>query len=178
MSQQGSVGTSMRQLAEACGLNVATIYHYFPSKADLLQALIEQQRYGQRLAAEDPPIDASLPARERLSTLLAWMWDETAAEHTVLRLILGEGVRGDTTARRSVRNLIIALDTRLADWMAKGFPELGARGVEPAMAGRLVRRHLLALVAESLVATGPDAPGQDRDLGAAAADDMAAALFG
>ena len=34
MSEQGSAGASMRQLAAACGLNVATIYHYFPSKAD------------------------------------------------------------------------------------------------------------------------------------------------
>ena len=31
MAEQGSVGASMRQLAAACDLNVATIYHYFPS---------------------------------------------------------------------------------------------------------------------------------------------------
>ena len=36
MSESGSAGASMRQLAAACGLNVATLYHYFPSKADLL----------------------------------------------------------------------------------------------------------------------------------------------
>ena len=38
VSERGAAGTSMRRLAAACGLNVATIYHYFPSKADLLRA--------------------------------------------------------------------------------------------------------------------------------------------
>jgi AcrR family transcriptional regulator len=158
MSQRGSTGTSMRQLAEACGLNVATLYHYFPSKADLLQAVIEHQHYGQRLAVEDPAIDPALPPGERLAAFLAWLWDETAAERPVMRLILGEGVRGDVTAQRAARNLVAALDTRLAQWMAQGFPELADRHVEPAVAGRVVRRHLLALVAESL-ATGQPSPG-------------------
>ena len=63
MSELGGAGTSMRRLA-ACGLNVATIYHYFPSKADLLRALIEERRYGGGMAAEDPPADPGLaPAR-------------------------------------------------------------------------------------------------------------------
>lgn len=184
MSRHGSVGTSMRQLADACGLNVATIYHYFPSKADLLQALIEQQRYGARLAAQAPPLDPALPARERLAALLRWLWTETADEHTVLRLVMGEGVRGDATARRAARRLIVALDARLADWMASGFPELAERGIDPAVAARLVRRHLLALVAETLVA-GPAPNGEGEttgaaasDVGAAAAVEMATALFG
>ena len=42
VSELGAAGTSMRRLAAACGLNVATIYHYFPSKADLLRALVEE----------------------------------------------------------------------------------------------------------------------------------------
>ena len=32
MSQRGVDGTSMRDLAGAAGLNVASLYHYFPSK--------------------------------------------------------------------------------------------------------------------------------------------------
>ena len=38
MARVGAHGTSMRAVASACGLNVATLYHYFPSKHDLLQA--------------------------------------------------------------------------------------------------------------------------------------------
>ena len=61
VSELGAAGTSMRRLASACGLNVATIYHYFPSKADLLRALVEEQRYGERMANDDPPLATDLP---------------------------------------------------------------------------------------------------------------------
>ena len=40
MSQRGVDGTSMRDLAGAAGLNVASLYHYFPSKRDLLEAVL------------------------------------------------------------------------------------------------------------------------------------------
>jgi AcrR family transcriptional regulator len=169
MSERGSAATSMRTLATACGLNVATIYHYFPSKADLLRALIEEQRYGERLHGEDPPIAAELPPRERFATLLTWVWGQTEGEHVVLRLILGEAVRGDATAQLAARDLIQVLDTGIEQWMADGFPELAARGITPALAGRLVRRQLLSLAAEHLAAGKAD--------GSAAARELAAVLF-
>jgi AcrR family transcriptional regulator len=178
MSQRGSVGTSMRQLADACGLNVATLYHYFPSKAVLLQALIERQHYGERMAAGEPAIDPELPARERLAAFVSWLWTETEDELAILRLVFGEGVRGDATAQSAARALIVALDAQLSKWVADGFPELGRGGVDPAVVGRVIRRHLLALVAESL-ATGSTGSHRGRhDARTHAADDLAMALFG
>ena len=50
VSDLGAAGTSMRRLASTCGLNVATIYHYFPSKADLYVAVVEEVQ--QRLQAD------------------------------------------------------------------------------------------------------------------------------
>jgi AcrR family transcriptional regulator len=44
MARGGAHGTSMRAVASACGLNVATLYHYFPSKRDLLRAAIAHRR--------------------------------------------------------------------------------------------------------------------------------------
>ena len=43
MSQRGVDGTSMRDLASAVDLNVASLYHYFPSKRDLLEAVLVEQ---------------------------------------------------------------------------------------------------------------------------------------
>ena len=43
MSQRGVDGTSMRDLASAAGLNVASLYHYFPSKRDLLESVLIEQ---------------------------------------------------------------------------------------------------------------------------------------
>lgn len=170
MSEHGAAGTSMRRLATACGCNVATIYHYFPSKADLLRAVIDERRYGERMAAEAPPLDPALPPAERLAALLRWLWSHTLDERVVLRLIIGEGLHGDEGAQTSARGLVDALDTGLATWLGDGFPELADRGLDPGVMARLVRRHLLALVAEQLAAGRADAD--------AAATELGQALFG
>jgi AcrR family transcriptional regulator len=167
VSERGSAGTSMRRLAAACGLNVATIYHYFPSKAALLAALIAERRYGERMALEDPPIDPALASPERFAAFFRWIAGQTLAEETVLRLLLGEGLRGDATARASARDLLAALDGTVAGWLADGFPELAP--TPPEVAARLVRRALLAVVTEAL-ATG----ASEVDVAAA---DLAAALL-
>jgi AcrR family transcriptional regulator len=167
VGERGAAGTSMRQLASACGLNVATIYHYFPSKADLLRALIEERRYGERMAAEDPPVDFALGTAERFTTFFAWLVDQTLAEETVLRMLVGEGLRANLTARQSARDLLAALDATVSGWLEAGFPEIVARTPAP-VAARSVRRALLSLLTEHL-ATG------EADVGSYA-DDLAALL--
>lgn len=170
VSELGSAGTSMRRLAAACGLNVATIYHYFPSKAALLRALVAEQHYGERLAADDPPTDPALAPRERFRAFFAWVAERATQEETVLRLLVGEGLRGNDVARSSARDLVAALDAALVAWLGAGFPELaapGGTGVE--VAAGLVRQALLAHIVEHL-ATGTTDP-------AAVGEDLAVVLF-
>lgn len=166
VSERGSAGTSMRRLAAACGLNVATIYHYFPSKADLLRALVEERRYGERMAAEQPSFDPRLPPRDRLAGFVRWVAEQALTEETVLRLLVGEGLRGDPTARRSTAALLASIDDALAGWLAVGLPELGGRTPDVAA---VVRAALLAALVEHLV-TG------DADIDALA-DRVAAVTF-
>jgi len=169
VSELGAAGTSMRRLAAACGLNVATIYHYFPSKADLLRALVEEQRYGERMATDDPPLAVHLGPHARFAAFFSWVVTQTLEEETVLRLLVGEGMHGNDVARRAARDLLAALDVTLAGWLAAGFPELSP-ATPPPVAARLIRRTLLAVVTEHL-ATGHD----DRT---STAEDLASALFG
>ena len=49
MSERGAAGMSMRQLASACGVQVAAIYHYFESKDAIYDAMF-RQGYEQFLA--------------------------------------------------------------------------------------------------------------------------------
>jgi len=70
MAERGASGTSMRALADACGLNVAALYHYFPSKDALLRAVIEERRYGAQLQSLPIP-DLRLPPEERVAALRA-----------------------------------------------------------------------------------------------------------
>ncbi len=62
MAERGVHAMSMRTLAAECGLNVATLYHYFPSKAELLAEVVRGQDYA-GLLAPLPPIDAELAPR-------------------------------------------------------------------------------------------------------------------
>ena len=50
MEDQGPVNISTRQIAELAGISYQTLYNYYPSKADLLRAMLEDEF--ERLAQE------------------------------------------------------------------------------------------------------------------------------
>lgn len=64
--RRGYHATSMSDLAEACGLMKGSFYHYFRSKEELMQAVLESVRayYNQKVFAI--AYDDALPPRERL----------------------------------------------------------------------------------------------------------------
>ncbi|MGK2950731.1 MAG: TetR/AcrR family transcriptional regulator [Acidimicrobiales bacterium] len=168
MSEQGSAGASMRQLAAACGLNVATLYHHFPSKAELLRSVMQERRYGERLAVEQPPIDGAAPPRDRLVALVEWLWASALEEEAVWRLLVGESLRGEAAARDSAREVVDALADTLEAWLGQGFPELPDH---PALA-RVIRGQVFALVVEHL-ALGEVTPASAR----ARAEELAAVVL-
>ena len=126
MARHGADGVSMRQLATECGLNVATLYHYFPSKADLLRSVIEERHYD-ALMQESLPIDREAPPRRRLVDLLIHVWTEALAEEEVWRLLLGESLRSDDVALRVAGGLATDLQHALDRWLADLLPEVDDR---------------------------------------------------
>ena len=169
MSEQGSAGASMRQLAAACGLNVATIYHYFPSKADILRSVMEERRYGERLGTELPDLDPNVPPRERLVHLIEWLWSNARDEETVWRLLIGEALRREAYATSSALEVVEALETTLGGWIADGFPELQG---DPATLASVVRGQVFSLVVEHLaLGEVTDATARER------ADQLASLVF-
>jgi AcrR family transcriptional regulator len=147
MAEQGSAGASMRQLAARCELNVATIYHYFPSKADLLASVVRERRYGERLAEEGPPLDADQTPRQRLVALLDWLWTNALEEEAVWRLIVGEAVRGEVAATTAAAEVVDLLGATLETWLTDGFPEIDG---DRAGLARVIRGQVFALVVEHL----------------------------
>ena len=73
-TERGYHGTSMRDIARAADVTVASIYHHFPSKQDILQELM-RRTLGDVLAATRTAIDAAGPgATDRLGALMvAWV---------------------------------------------------------------------------------------------------------
>ena len=119
MAQQGVDGTSMRNLAAATGLNVASLYHYFPSKRDLLVAVLEERGFLDDLAvaAADPRCPGT--RRPTLADLLTDILQSMLEVEDFIRLMLGEVMRGDETARAVGTELFDATQASLEHWLAE-----------------------------------------------------------
>lgn len=138
MSEQGAKGMTMRQLAAACDLQVAAIYHYFESKDALLAAVVDERRYGARMS--DPfPIDPTAAPADRLRDLFLHVWRGAMDEQQIWRLIIGEGMQGDATVRPVGRALLELLEPATTDWIRVFLPEIA----DPSAVARLVVGQLL-----------------------------------
>lgn len=146
MAEHGVHAMSMRRLAAACGINVATIYHYFPSKAELLREVVAHQRY-EELLDQTPPIDPALPAAERLAALLRWIWREMATQDDMWRLLLGESLRGEHDVIATAAGLTAHFELALDRWLAGLFPE---RVESLPRLGRVLRGLIYGFFIESL----------------------------
>lgn len=70
-SQQGYLGTSMRELAERIGIEAASIYSHYPSKEDLLRELAWKAAEAFDTAIEPVLADALPPGRKLHALLVA-----------------------------------------------------------------------------------------------------------
>ncbi len=146
MSQHGVDGTSMRDLASAAGLNVASLYHYFPSKRDLLVAVLREHGVVDAAASSSAPYIAADPATT-LGGLLADLLDSMLEVEDFVRLMFGEVLRGDETAHAVGLDLFTATKDLLERWLAKDRPDLCAPEDRPALA-RVLRALLVGLYFE------------------------------
>src|SRR5579863_10296398 len=141
MSQKGVDGTSMRDLASAAGLNVASLYHYFPSKRELLEAVLVEHGFLPVHAPRPEPrtyenIDS--PLAQMLADILVSMFEV----EDFVRLMVGEAIRAESTARSVGLDLFTTFQASIEDWIGKHRPDLAehAGGAAP------VARMLSAMV--------------------------------
>jgi len=146
MSQNGVDGTSMRDLASAAGLNVASLYHYFPSKRDLLVAVLREHGVVDEVASSSAPSIHRNPVRG-LAELLTDVVDSMLEVEDFVRLMLGEVLRGDETAHAVGLDLFTATNELLVRWLAEDRPDLCAPEDRPALA-RVLRALLVGLFFE------------------------------
>lgn len=137
MSQRGVDGTSMRDLASACNLNVASLYHYFPSKRELLEAVLGESGM-LPIKARRPQPDDDDPFLALLVNVLRSMFDV----ESFIRLMVGEAMRYEETARTVGVDLFSSFETAIEDWITKNRPDLagiaGAAAVSRLLTGVVV----------------------------------------
>jgi AcrR family transcriptional regulator len=153
MSQRGVDGTSMRDLAAAAGLNVASLYHYFPSKRDLLEAVLVEHGF-LPMVADAPPTSGAqasagvgLSPDAKLTGLLSEMLLAMLDVEDFVRLMLGEAIRGEKTARAVGLDLFTNFQHSLESWIVEHRPDLDAASGAPAVA-RLLRATMVGIFVE------------------------------
>lgn len=124
---------SVPAVARRSGVSLATIYRYFPTKADLIDAAAAEPS---RQALERA--DAPRPGEDPLATLQRAMWTEFAGRMALLRHQL---------ASESGRSMRAA---RLATGRARLEPYLRSRGVDPTCADGERLTSLLLLMTGSV----------------------------
>ena len=125
----GFQGTSVSSLAEACKTSKSLFYHYYPSKEDVLYAVMAS--HVDQLVADVEAVNASGKApKHRLADLVhAFMRHYVGAANRQKVLLneldsLPDDKRSIIVAKQrwivnAVRGILIAIDPRLADDMAK-----------------------------------------------------------
>jgi AcrR family transcriptional regulator len=140
MSQRGVDGTSMRDLASACDLNVASLYHYFPSKRELLEAVLVEHGFLPLNTSNPDPRkydDIDSPLGQMLADIMVSMFEV----EDFVRLMVGEAIRADTMARAVGLDLFTTFQSSIEGWITEHRPDLAERaGAGP------VARMLSAMV--------------------------------
>jgi len=157
MSQRGVDGTSMRDLAAAAGLNVASLYHYFPSKRDLLESVLVEQGFLPIRAARDDGVEPA-PEPADLAELLAEVLVSMFEVEEFVRLMVCEAMRDETTARTVGLDLFSSFEASMTEWVLAHRPDLAARSGADAVA-RLLSAAVLGIFVQH--AAGVLADGQD-----------------
>lgn len=147
MARSGAHGTSMRAVAAACDLNVATLYHYFPSKRDLLQAAIAHRR-----AADFPP--SPFPeglagsVEDRLGALLDHLFVGMTADEDLWRTLIADAIHGDDDVFQPLLETANTFEHALAGWLVALCPD--APALHDAAVVRAIRNAVIGVLVEHL----------------------------
>jgi AcrR family transcriptional regulator len=158
MAQRGVDGTSMRDLASAADLNVASLYHYFPSKRDLLESVLVEQGFLPLVAPLPEPDGNGRQLGEPLAQLLADVLVSMFEVEDFVRLMVGEAIRGESTARAVGLDLFTSFQTSIEEWVRTHRPDLDQQSGAPQVA-----RLLSAMVVGTFVQYAAGALGEAGD---------------
>jgi len=162
LEQRGSEAVTMEDIAARAGLAKGTLYLYFRSKEDLLQALLSQ--VGEQMESELTAILAAAsapPAKldQALAMLMQYLERERVLFPLYLRTIFAGGRRGEGRD-----NQVLAVERRVLALFARLFAEGMARGdfiaADPALLTFLLRGLVRAVGLYQMAGGGRDAVRQ------------------
>jgi AcrR family transcriptional regulator len=88
-AQYGFEGVSNRQLAAAAGVTIGAIYHYFPSKQAIYDA-VRHRAFSEKFVLPEIVSDESADPRNRLRASIAWFVEVMTSNRTLGQLVQRE----------------------------------------------------------------------------------------
>lgn len=147
-SEKDYASTTLAQIANKAGASTSNLYVYFPSKLDLLWAVLRPWLFRQidQLEMEVQAIDGARPRLERILTAL---WGDIPAADNNLSINLVQGVALSKPEDNYSRDLLIYLEQRLTVMLRDSLPpeRVGVLGDEDAFA------HLAFMAFDGFVLT-------------------------
>jgi AcrR family transcriptional regulator len=98
-AERGTDGGSMREIARRAGVNVATTYHHFGSKRDLLLAIFRELGFLDFPKDWVTDLDPAMSQQERLEFVIFGAWMHMSSGIAVVKVMLGEALKGDAEVR-------------------------------------------------------------------------------
>jgi AcrR family transcriptional regulator len=155
----------MRDLASAAGLNVASLYHYFPSKADLLESVLVEHGFlplavtaSSRPAPtpepEGPPA-AESGGESDLAGLIEGILDAMFRVEDFVRLMIGEAMRSEETARSVGLELFSTFEDSIEAWVRTHRPDLDQQA-GAAEVSRLISAMVIGLFVQHAAGALPN----------------------
>ena len=162
-AESGYEATGMRDLAAAVGISPAAIYHYFESKEDLMEALIDDSLRGPQGGIRRLPEAGSLA--EILMSAGAGFMRAMATREARQRLqvvFLAAHHRGEW-AERYLAGLSDPTETGLAEAIATALPKKARDRVNPRWVAKQLIGSLLSFVLHEEVLRRQNASARSRD---------------
>jgi AcrR family transcriptional regulator len=145
----------MRDLASAADLNVASLYHYFPSKRELLEAVLVEHGLLPIHARRPEPSGYTEDINSPLAQLLADILMSMFEVEDFVRLMVGEAIRGESTARGVGLDLFTTFQDSIEDWIPKHRPDLCREG-DASEAARLLSAMVVGTFVQHAAGVIPD----------------------
>lgn len=142
-ADQGFQAGTTKAITRRAGVADGLLFHYFPTKTDLLLAALERdplQSEVERLLAEmvDEPVAEALPRMAR-------HWLGVMRGNQPIGLVLLQAARADPQIRGAIGASLLALTDQLAGYFAKHVPTGELRAVAPEAAAHLLVQALCSL---------------------------------
>lgn len=150
-SRRGFQGTTTREIAQAAGVNEATIFRHFATKGELYAAIIDWKSCADDLVALERALEETLETRDDrglFEAVALRMLEINDTDQNTLRLMLYSGLEGHGMAEIFYRNHIVRVFQALAGFIARRVAEGTYRRVDPMTAVRafigMIHYHVLS----------------------------------